>query len=676
MDNYIGKMLDDRYEILEVIGTGGMAVVYKAKCHRLNRLVAIKILKDEYLKDSEFRRRFQAESQAVAMLSHPNIVSVYDVSQSGDTDYIVMELIDGITLKQYMEKKGVLNWRETLHFSMQIAKALEHAHSRGIVHRDIKPHNIMILKNGSVKVADFGIARVSSSQSTLTREALGSVHYISPEQAKGSRVDNRSDLYSLGVVMYEMLTGRAPYDGESPVAVAIKHINAGAPMPSTINPNIPGGLEQITMHAMCANLDERYSSATEMLYDLEEFRKNPNILFSFHGESVPIMPKVTRIQEKTPAERRAEERARRKRLEEERKKAKKKRIRNIAIIAGGIVLILCIIVLLASSCSKKEDLVTVPNFEHMLFTELDIEDYPDFVLVEDSKEYSDSVEAGRIIRQSPAADKQVEIGTKILLVVSLGQRNDNMPDVIEMKANEAERLIKSLDMNLTIRIKTVYDEKIQKDRVVRTEPEVGDQLHEGQTVTIYVSLGPETPTVKVPKVEGEKLTKAVTLLTKAGLEYKKTYVDSDLEKNTVVSQSIDPGEEVEKGTVVELEISNGPKEPEKEPETDPEEGQETEPPQEVEQDPKPDNPPEPSEENDPGPADVMKTKVHSVSVDDHTESVTVDVICASTGEVCGETQQLEPGENAINIALTGSGSVTYNVYVNGTFYTSFTEDFN
>ena len=194
MDNYIGKMLDGRYEILEVIGTGGMAVVYKAKCHRLNRLVAIKILKDEYSKDSEFRRRFQAESQAVAMLSHPNIVSVYDVSQSGDTDYIVMELIDGITMKQYMEKKGVLNWRETLHFSMQIAKALEHAHSRGIVHRDIKPHNIMILKNGSVKVADFGIARVSSAQNTLTREALGSVHYISPEQAKGSRVDNRSDI--------------------------------------------------------------------------------------------------------------------------------------------------------------------------------------------------------------------------------------------------------------------------------------------------------------------------------------------------------------------------------------------------------------------------------------------------------------------------------------------------
>lgn len=207
MDKYIGKLLDNRYEILEVIGTGGMAVVYKARCHRLNRLVAIKILKEDTTQDEELRRRFHAESQAVAMLSHPNIVSVFDVSRSSDADYIVMELIDGLTLKQYMQQKGVLNWREALHFAIQIAKALEHAHSRGIVHRDIKPHNIMVLKDGSVKVADFGIARITSSSNTLTREALGSVHYISPEQAKGGRVDERTDIYSLGVVLYEMLTG-------------------------------------------------------------------------------------------------------------------------------------------------------------------------------------------------------------------------------------------------------------------------------------------------------------------------------------------------------------------------------------------------------------------------------------------------------------------------------------
>ena len=281
IDQYIGRLLDERYEILEVIGTGGMAVVYKARCHRLNRLVAIKILKDEYARDEEFRRRFHAEGEAVAMLSHPNIVQVYDVSSTENANFIVMELIDGISLKQYMEKKGVLNWKETLHFSMQIAKGLEHAHSRGIVHRDIKPHNVMVLKNGSVKVMDFGIARVMNKSNTLTKEALGSVHYISPEQAKGGYTDNRSDLYSLSVVMYEMMTGRPPYDGESAVAVAIQHINGGAAMPATLNPNIPGGLEQIIMKGMALDVKDRYPSATEMLQDMEEFRKNPAILFGY-----------------------------------------------------------------------------------------------------------------------------------------------------------------------------------------------------------------------------------------------------------------------------------------------------------------------------------------------------------------------------------------------------------
>ena len=280
-DQYIGRLLDERYEILEVIGTGGMAVVYKARCHRLNRLVAIKILKDEYARDEEFRRRFHAEGEAVAMLSNPNIVQVYDVSSTENANFIVMELIDGISLKQYMEKKGVLNWRETLHFAMQIAKGLEHAHSRGIVHRDIKPHNVMVLKNGSVKVMDFGIARVMNKSNTLTKEALGSVHYISPEQAKGGYTDNRSDLYSLSVVMYEMMTGRPPYDGESAVAVAIQHINGGAEMPSSLNPNIPTGLEEIIMKGMALDVKDRYTSATEMLQDMEEFRKNPAILFGY-----------------------------------------------------------------------------------------------------------------------------------------------------------------------------------------------------------------------------------------------------------------------------------------------------------------------------------------------------------------------------------------------------------
>ncbi|MCL2201341.1 MAG: protein kinase, partial [Oscillospiraceae bacterium] len=280
-DKYIGRILDNRYEILELIGTGGMALVYKARCHRLNRMVAIKILKEDLAGDEEFQRRFYTESQAVAMLSHPNIVAVYDVSRAGNTEYIVMELIEGITLKQYINRKGLLNWKEALHFTTQITKALSHAHSRGIIHRDIKPHNIMILKDGSVKVADFGIARLLTVSNTLTQEALGSVHYISPEQAKGGHVDARSDIYSLGVVMYEMLTSRLPFVGDSAVSVAIQHISAIPLMPRDINPEVPIGLEDITMHAMEPDLNVRFTTAEEMLSDLEEFRKNPSIVFNY-----------------------------------------------------------------------------------------------------------------------------------------------------------------------------------------------------------------------------------------------------------------------------------------------------------------------------------------------------------------------------------------------------------
>ena len=333
MDQYIGKLLDNRYEILELIGVGGMARVYKARCHRLNRLVALKILRDDLAQDAELRRRFHDESQAVAMLSHPNIVAVYDVSRSSDIEYIVMELIDGITLKQYMQKKGnKLNWREALHFITQIVKALGHAHSRGIIHRDIKPHNIMVLRDGSVKVADFGIARVTSGgHSTLTQEALGSVHYISPEQARGSHIDERSDLYSAGVVLYEMITGRLPFEGDTPVSVAIQHINSIPLSPREIDPTIPEALEAITMKAMAPNPDNRYPSADAMLADLEEFRKNPNINFDFspndfHPEEEEdvdrtqihtVPPRTSSGRRETPVSRTERQDRRARRIEEE-----------------------------------------------------------------------------------------------------------------------------------------------------------------------------------------------------------------------------------------------------------------------------------------------------------------------------------------------------------------------
>ena len=443
-DKYIGRLLDGRYEILEPIGFGGMAVVYKACCHRLNRLVAVKILKDELSKDEEFRNRFHAESPAVAMLSHPNIMSVYDVSTHDEADYIVMELIDGITLKQYMEKKGTLNWKETLHFAMQIAKALEHAHGRGIVHRDIKPHNVMVLKNGSVKVTDFGIARLMSQSNTLTKEALGSVHYISPEQAKGGRVDNRSDLYSLGVVMYEMITGRAPYDGDSPVAVAIQHINGGAAMPSTLNPNIPGGLEQIIMKCMQTDPDQRYNSATALLYDLEKLRQTPDMLFPFGKD--PSVDEVLKVypgkkqQPRNTAERvagvrtdktnqttRQNQRSRqavqekpRQTNPEGRSKAVTKTVVVCAAVAVLAIVIFLVVLFNGGLLGNTKTLVPVPALEGLVYDELDITRYPTVEIVLADYDYSEDVEEGVIMKQSPEHGEQMELNGKVQVWVSMG----------------------------------------------------------------------------------------------------------------------------------------------------------------------------------------------------------------------------------------------------------------
>lgn len=553
MDKYIGRLLDNRYEILEVIGTGGMAVVYKARCHRLNRLVAIKILKDDYLEDEEFRRRFHSESQAVAMLSHPNIVSIYDVSTSITADYIVMELIDGITLKQYMEKKGVLNWKETLHFAIQIGKALEHAHGRGIVHRDIKPHNVMVLKNGSVKVTDFGIARMMSKGNTLTKEALGSVHYISPEQAKGGRVDSRSDIYSLGVVMYEMMSGRPPYDGESPVAVAIQHINGGAAMPSTLNPNIPGGLEQIIMKAMAHEPVQRYDSATQMLTDMDEFRKNPAILFDYNTPPIDAVtnlpkpsliletpaPKTTaeRVEEKKTGERRptperrpnpqrrtpsanrsAQQSARRKKEEKENKTA------IIAIVACVVAIIFMTIGCFALSLPSvimswftgsgggKGELVTVPDLKGQVYEELP--EYPDFEIKLNERVHDNTYPAGQIISQNPEADEKIEKNNTIYVTVSLGKAAEtvNMPNILDWELSQAEKCLHNLSMNLRVEVKEEYSDTIAKGSVTRTEPAADTELMVGQDVTVYVSLGVEIKTSAMPDVVGDKKDSAVRVL--------------------------------------------------------------------------------------------------------------------------------------------------------------------
>ena len=583
MDNYIGRLLDNRYEILEVIGTGGMAVVYKALCHRLNRLVAIKILKDEFSRDQEFRRRFHAESQAVAMLSHPNIVSVYDVSRSGDVDYIVMELIEGITLKQYLEKKGSLNWRETLHFSMQIAKALEHAHSRGIIHRDIKPHNIMILKDGSIKVADFGIARIGSAQNTLTREALGSVHYISPEQAKGGHVDCRSDLYSLGVVMYEMLTGRTPYDGETPVSVAIQHINGGATPPSELVEGIPRGIEQITMHAMEVNPDDRYASATEMLHDMEEFRKNPGMTFLYFGGVAPQAPVQQRpVQHpaapRSEAERYAaarrqnnprsaeERRKERERREAEQAEEKKRRLKLILILSGAGLAVILLIVLAISlfgggkQPSNTVDTIVVPNFVGMEIEKINPEDYPELNIdiTGATYEYNENYPKGQVFDQSPKANDRVKGGKTrtVTLKVSLGNETNKMPNLVNQTDSSAIAQLNAMELGLKITTKEESSETVLAGYVIRTEPAADTELTKNQAVTVYVSLG----STKMPELKNQTKANAEALLDAMGLNLKYTFLEEesdDVAEGNVTRTEPASKSELSKGQNVTVYISKG-----------------------------------------------------------------------------------------------------------------------
>lgn len=567
MDQYIGKMLDDRYEILELIGSGGMANVYKARCHRLNRLVAIKILKSDLADNADFRRRFHDESQAVAQLSHANIVSVYDVSTNPDREYIVMELIDGITLKQYMERRGRMDWRESLHFITQIMRGLSHAHSRGIIHRDIKPQNIMVLRDGSVKVADFGIACLANQGQTLTQEALGSVHYISPEQARGDRIDARSDIYSAGVVLYEMLTGRLPFEGDSAVSVAIQHLSSVPLAPRDIDPSIPEPLELICMKAMNSDPNKRYASADAMIEDLEKFRRDPSVDMDYirqeltapAADTEPTMPLPT-AQVASAVKKHTGELRREREAEEEPPRRDKK---SIAIIAGIFAAAVLLVVLLfklvlgdfGPAGSNKS--YPVPDIRGKTVEEAqEMEGVKDIFLIEvQGTRTTEEYQPGQIVEQDPAAGRTRKSNLVIQVYVAAEPEKVPMKDLVGMEYRQARVLLTDMGLDLKITTETVSSDKYGADAVIETVPAADEPLVAGQTVILRVSTGPET--VTVPTFTGQDIANAVQNAQDLGLTVGEITYDtfSFAPQGQVIEQSIKPTSEVPGGTKIIFTVS-------------------------------------------------------------------------------------------------------------------------
>lgn len=567
MDQYIGKMLDDRYEILELIGSGGMANVYKARCHRLNRLVAIKILKSDLADNADFRRRFHDESQAVAQLSHANIVSVYDVSTNPDREYIVMELIDGITLKQYMERRGRMDWRESLHFITQIMRGLSHAHSRGIIHRDIKPQNIMVLRDGSVKVADFGIACLANQGQTLTQEALGSVHYISPEQARGDRIDARSDIYSAGVVLYEMLTGRLPFEGDSAVSVAIQHLSSVPLAPRDIDPSIPEPLELICMKAMNSDPNKRYASADAMIEDLEKFRRDPSVDMDYirqeltapAADTEPTMPLPT-AQVASAVKKHTGELRREREEEEEPPRRDKK---SIAIIAGIFAAAVLLVVLLfklilgdfGPAGSNKS--YPVPDIRGKTVEEAqEMEGVKDIFLIEvQGTRTTEEYQPGQIVEQDPAAGRTRKSNLVIQVYVAAEPEKVPMKDLVGMEYRQARVLLTDMGLDLKITTETVSSDKYGADAVIETVPAADEPLVAGQTVILRVSTGPET--VTVPTFTGQDIANAVQNAQDLGLTVGEITYDtfSFAPQGQVIDQSIGPTSEVPGGTKISFTVS-------------------------------------------------------------------------------------------------------------------------
>ena len=577
MDNLIGKRLDGRYSIESLVGVGGMANVYRGTDLKTGNQIAVKVLKDEFLDNEELVRRFKNESKAISILSHPNIVKVYDVSVTDKLQYIVMEYVDGITLKEYLKQRGgTLTWKETVHFATQILSALQHAHSKGIIHRDVKPQNIMLLADGSIKMMDFGIARFSRAQSqTVSDKAIGSVHYISPEQAKGERTDARTDIYSVGVMLYEMLSGRLPFDGDGAVSIAIMQISEKPKPLAEIAPQTPAGLRQITEKAMEKDPDKRYQSAQEMLAAIEEFKRNPSIQFAYEYRSAEDNPErnINRVVSNTKpspkstsihtgdARRVGTSNPGRSKSAQKKKKASKGFSllpiffgMAVAFVIGAAILIYLIFTNSSNLLFSNRADVQVISFVGMTKDEFLATDYNNLLRAEFPEEYS-SEPAGTIIRQTPKAGRTVKEKQRIVLTVSLGTQYVTIPETKNMVAEDAEQTLK--DMGLRVTKKPMSDNSVANGAVVYTQPAAGETVEGDSTVILYVSRSEVSKESQVPSLTGKTIEEARNEVKGLNLSIRTIEQASEQPAGTVLSQSPDAGSTVRKSSVITLVVSTG-----------------------------------------------------------------------------------------------------------------------
>ncbi len=570
MDQLIGKKLDGRYEVLQLVGVGGMANVYKARDVIDERLTAVKVLREEYASNEEFVRRFKNESKAIAALNHPNIVKVYDVSFSDKIQSIVMEYIDGITLKDYIDQQKIIRWKEAVHFAVQILRALQHAHDKGIVHRDIKPQNIMLLQDGTIKVMDFGIARFARSQiATITDKAIGSVHYISPEQARGEKTDEKTDLYSVGVMLFEMLTGQLPFTADSAVSVAIQQIQSKPKRPRELNPSIPEGLEQITMKAMQKDPARRYQSAAEMLRDIDAFKRDPSVAFSYKylfAEEEEAQSAARRQREAQAKAEPSKKRGKRKQQQEELDEdvqivVKTPYLAMLGGIAAAFVLVTCLFIFLMFYFNNpfvSVDEVKLPNFVGIQYESvLNSSKYSDFHIVVEETVYNDEYERGVICEQKPKYPKTVKKGSEVKIKVSSGSQKITIPDFSNQEATQVYTELKN--MGLEYIESRINHPSVASGYVIRTDPTKGSEVKSGTVVTVYVSLGAQTVMKPVPDVTGIYIDDAKRILESNGLKVGSVEMDenSDEPYGTVLSQDPREGDVAASGSFVNLKVSQG-----------------------------------------------------------------------------------------------------------------------